>query len=76
MKTGPDQISDPGALAAIAGGLQGLRVLCVGDVMVDRSFYGDVRISPEAPVPVVRIARETSDLGGAGNVVRNIVALG
>ncbi len=45
--------------------------------MVDRSIYGEVkRISPEAPVPIVRIARESSALGGAGNVVRNIAALG
>jgi D-beta-D-heptose 7-phosphate kinase/D-beta-D-heptose 1-phosphate adenosyltransferase len=76
MKTGPEQIPESSALAAIAAGFAGLRVLCVGDVMVDRSFYGEVRISPEAPVPVVRISRETADLGGTGNVVRNIAALG
>ena len=65
------------ALAALLTGFAGRRILCVGDVMVDRSLYGEVkRISPEAPVPVVRIARESSDLGGAGNVVRNIAALG
>ena len=64
-------------LAALLGGFAGRRILCVGDVMVDRSIYGDVkRISPEAPVPVVRIARESSELGGAGNVVRNLAALG
>jgi D-beta-D-heptose 7-phosphate kinase/D-beta-D-heptose 1-phosphate adenosyltransferase len=52
-------------------------VLCVGDAMLDRFVYGAVeRISPEAPIPVLRIERETAMLGGAGNVVRNVVALG
>jgi D-beta-D-heptose 7-phosphate kinase/D-beta-D-heptose 1-phosphate adenosyltransferase len=49
----------------------------VGDLMLDQFVWGRVtRISPEAPVPVVRLERETSCLGGAGNVVRNLVALG
>jgi len=53
------------------------RVLVVGDVMVDRFVYGEVnRISPEAPVPVIQITREVVSLGGAGNVVRNLFALG
>jgi len=53
------------------------RVLCVGDVMLDRFVYGQVdRISPEAPIPVFAIREERSMLGGAGNVARNIVALG
>lgn len=53
------------------------RVLCVGDVMLDRYVYGQVeRISPEAPIPVLRTQREAVTLGGAGNVVRNIVSLG
>ncbi len=53
------------------------RVLCVGDVMLDRFISGDVaRISPEAPVPVLRIAQETEMLGGVGNVVRNLAGLG
>ena len=57
--------------------LTGHRVLCVGDVMLDRYIYGQVeRISPEAPIPVLRIQREAVTLGGAGNVVRNIVSLG
>lgn len=57
--------------------LKGVRVLCVGDVMLDCFVYGHVdRISPEAPIPVLRIEREASMLGGAGNVVRNIVGLG
>ena len=57
--------------------LAGKRVLVVGDVMLDAYLMGDAdRISPEAPVPVVRIESERSLLGGAGNVARNIVALG
>ena len=53
------------------------RVLVVGDVMLDRYWHGQAsRISPEAPVPVVHVARESVLLGGAGNVVRNVVALG
>jgi len=49
----------------------------VGDIMLDRFLWGSVtRISPEAPVPVVRLERESLSLGGAGNVARNIVALG
>ncbi|MBU3725493.1 MAG: D-glycero-beta-D-manno-heptose-7-phosphate kinase [Burkholderiaceae bacterium] len=53
------------------------RVLVVGDVMLDRYWFGDVeRISPEAPVPVVRIQDIDERLGGAANVARNITALG
>lgn len=53
------------------------RVLVVGDVMLDRYWFGEVdRISPEAPVPVVRVARREDRLGGAANVARNVVALG
>ena len=49
---------------------------CVGDVMLDRYVYGQVeRISPEAPIPVLHTQREAVTLGGAGNVVRNIVSL-
>ena len=54
-----------------------LHVLVVGDVLLDEYLVGDVdRISPEAPVPVVHVREETVALGGAGNVVRNLVALG
>lgn len=54
-----------------------VRVLVVGDVMLDRYWFGRVeRISPEAPVPVVHVVREEERLGGAANVARNIVALG
>ena len=53
------------------------RVLVVGDVMLDRYWYGAVdRISPEAPVPVVRVTREEERGGGATNVAGNIAALG
>ena len=57
--------------------LQNARVLVVGDVMLDRYWYGNVdRISPEAPVPVVRITREEERNGGAANVAYNVVSLG
>ena len=63
-------------LAAIVERLSQASVCCVGDVMLDQFVYGDVsRISPEAPVPVLRIERRESLLGGAGNVVRNLNAL-
>jgi rfaE bifunctional protein kinase chain/domain len=53
------------------------RILVVGDAMLDRYWFGEVeRISPEAPVPVVRIARQEERLGGAANVARNTAALG
>ena len=53
------------------------RVAIIGDVMLDRFIYGDVeRISPEAPIPVLRIGRTDEMLGGAGNVTANIASLG
>ncbi|MBN9427998.1 MAG: D-glycero-beta-D-manno-heptose-7-phosphate kinase [Burkholderiales bacterium] len=53
------------------------RVLVVGDVMLDRYWFGDVeRISPEAPVPVVRVSRSDERLGGAANVAFNAATLG
>lgn len=53
------------------------RLLIAGDVMLDRYWFGEVeRISPEAPVPVVKIARSEERPGGAGNVARNAIALG
>lgn len=53
------------------------RVLVVGDVMLDRYWHGSVdRISPEAPVPVVRVSREEERLGGAANVALNVKTLG
>ena len=52
-------------------------VLCIGDLMLDDFVYGEVsRISPEAPAPVIAVAREDVIVGGAGNVARNIAALG
>jgi rfaE bifunctional protein kinase chain/domain len=57
--------------------LASARVLVVGDVMLDRYWFGDVnRISPEAPVPVVHVQRQEDRLGGAANVARNAAALG
>ena len=54
-----------------------VRLLVVGDVVLDEYLWGEVdRVSPEAPVPVVHVRRESVVLGGAGNVVRNVVALG
>jgi D-beta-D-heptose 7-phosphate kinase/D-beta-D-heptose 1-phosphate adenosyltransferase len=56
---------------------RGLRIFVLGDVMLDRFVYGQVeRVSPEAPIPVLRFQSERAMLGGAGNVARNIVALG
>lgn len=57
--------------------LKGVDILCIGDVMLDRFVYGTVeRISPEAPIPVLLVEREKHMLGGAGNVVANMAALG
>lgn len=57
--------------------LGAVRVLCIGDVMLDRFIYGNVeRISPEAPIPIFTATREERMLGGAGNVVRNLLSLG
>ncbi|MBP6637485.1 MAG: D-glycero-beta-D-manno-heptose-7-phosphate kinase, partial [Sulfuritalea sp.] len=53
------------------------RILVVGDVMLDRYWFGEVsRISPEAPVPVVKVERTEERPGGAANVARNCAALG
>jgi rfaE bifunctional protein kinase chain/domain len=70
----------PEALAGeafVPAQLGAARVLVVGDVMLDRYWFGDAeRVSPEAPVPVVRVAGSEERLGGAANVARNITALG
>lgn len=59
------------------GSLSGARIGVVGDVMLDRFVYGDVdRISPEAPVPVMKLAHTKEMLGGVGNVAANIASLG
>src|SRR5713101_6627874 len=53
------------------------RIVVLGDVMLDEFIWGRVRrISPEAPVPIVEVDRQTLALGGAGNVVSSLVALG
>lgn len=64
-------------LEKLLDGVRHVRLLVVGDVVLDEYLWGDVeRVSPEAPVPVVHVRRESMVLGGAGNVVRNVVALG
>jgi D-beta-D-heptose 7-phosphate kinase / D-beta-D-heptose 1-phosphate adenosyltransferase len=68
---------DLSALQHLLELVPGRRVLCVGDLMVDRFVYGDVsRVSPEAPIAVLARSRELVMLGGAGNVARNVAALG
>lgn len=57
--------------------IDGVAVLVVGDVMLDRYYFGEVkRISPEAPVPVTRVTHEHATLGGAANVAHNLASLG
>jgi D-beta-D-heptose 7-phosphate kinase/D-beta-D-heptose 1-phosphate adenosyltransferase len=64
-------------LEKILDRIAGVRLLVVGDVVLDEYVIGDVeRVSPEAPVPVVHVRDETAVLGGAANVARNVVALG
>jgi D-beta-D-heptose 7-phosphate kinase/D-beta-D-heptose 1-phosphate adenosyltransferase len=66
-----------GALADLLIDFSGRSVLVLGDVMLDSWVYGQVeRISPEAPIPVLRIERRLKTLGGAGNVAQNVAALG
>lgn len=68
---------DPARAAGILAEFPTRRLIVLGDLMLDRFIWGTVRrISPEAPVPVVEVERESQHLGGAGNVVANIVALG
>ena len=64
-------------LPALLKKISRLRILVIGDVMLDHYIWGDAtRISPEAPVPVVDIARDTWTAGGAANVALNIASLG
>ena len=57
--------------------LGGRTVLCIGDLMLDDFVYGEVtRISPEAPAPVIAVQRSETNIGGAGNVARNLASLG
>ena len=68
---------DRARLADALDRLAGAPVAVIGDVMLDRYVYGEAeRISPEAPVPVLRVREESEMLGGAGNVLRNLAALG
>jgi rfaE bifunctional protein kinase chain/domain len=75
--SGADVTAAPVFSPALAPVLDSVRILVVGDVMLDRYWFGEVaRISPEAPVPIVRIERREERLGGAANVARNAAALG
>jgi D-beta-D-heptose 7-phosphate kinase/D-beta-D-heptose 1-phosphate adenosyltransferase len=68
---------DLSALQHLLGLAPGRRVACVGDLMLDRFVYGEVsRVSPEAPIPVLKHSRDLVMLGAAGNVARNVAALG
>ena len=67
----------PGKLRAALARFRRLRILVVGDLMLDEFIYGRVsRISPEAPVPVVHVEKEAAYPGGAANVARNLAAIG
>lgn len=62
---------------SLSQAITGQTVLCVGDLMLDEFVYGEVsRISPEAPAPVIAVQRSETNVGGAGNVARNIASLG
>lgn len=66
-----------GELLDILGNMKTASVMVVGDLMLDTFIYGETdRISPEAPIPVLSVRRETQMLGGAGNVVSNLSGLG
>jgi D-beta-D-heptose 7-phosphate kinase/D-beta-D-heptose 1-phosphate adenosyltransferase len=68
---------DPARARALLANFAQARVLVLGDLMLDHYVWGDVdRISPEAPIPVVRVDHESTMLGGAGNVGRNLASLG
>lgn len=74
---GRDLSQDDAALSNAVRRLARTSVTVIGDVMLDRYIYGVVdRVSPEAPIPILRVERETAMPGGAGNVVRNLTALG
>ena len=65
------------SFARIIGSFKDKKILIIGDIILDRYIFGKVnRISPEAPVPVVDVVRESFLLGGAANVANNIIALG
>lgn len=61
----------------VADGIGSCKVLVIGDVMLDKYYFGEVtRISPEAPVPIARVTKVKETLGGAANVVHNLALLG
>ena len=69
--------ADASRLSTLLSKLPGTKVVCVGDLMLDRYIEGRVnRLSPEAPIPVLEVQREIAMLGGVGNVLRNLTALG
>jgi len=73
----PDMTIDSRKLTRFAKALRGRRIGVAGDFMLDRYVWGSAtRLSPEAPVPVVDFVNESQVLGGAGNVARNLAALG
>ena len=64
-------------LADLSESFQNKKIVVLGDLMLDHFIWGSVsRISPEAPVPVVKVNRESFHLGGAGNVANNLASLG
>lgn len=70
------RLDDAVTLLDVLGKIAGRKVLCVGDIMLDKYVYGDItRISPEAPIPVLAYQSEKEMLGGVGNVARNLAAL-
>src|SRR5919199_5113492 len=75
--TNNEQRFEPQRLLAISQQFSARHLLVIGDLMLDRFIWGDVeRISPEAPVPVLRVTSESFRLGGAANVVHNVRSLG
>ena len=70
-------MSDCAALVPYVSKLAGVQALVIGDAMLDHYVVGKVdRISPEAPVPILRVTSEFNRAGGAANVAANITALG
>lgn len=70
-------IQRPEKLDVILAAIKGKRIVVIGDVMLDNYIWGDAsRLSPEAPVPIVKVAEETYTAGGAANVALNIASLG
>lgn len=64
-------------LRALPTALKPPKILIIGDLMIDQYVWGDAnRLSPEAPVPIVNVQKESSTLGGAGNVAQNLLSLG